>query len=41
MIRRAVDRGVSKERLAWAFGVNLSSINRCINLLEGNRPVAG
>jgi hypothetical protein len=35
MIRRAIDRGVSKERLARAFGVNLSSINRRINLLEG------
>ncbi len=35
MTRRAIDRGVSKERLARAFGVNLSSINRGINLLEG------
>ena len=35
MIRRAIDRGVSKERLAGAFNVNLSSINRRINLLEG------
>jgi len=35
MIRRAIDRGVSKERLARAFNVNLSSINRRINLLEG------
>jgi hypothetical protein len=27
MIRRAIDRGVSKESLARAFNVNLSSIN--------------
>ena len=40
MIRRAIDRGVSKERLARAFGVNLSSINRRINLLEGICPEA-
>ena len=40
MIRRAIDRGVSKERLARAFGVNLSSINRRINLLEGICPDA-
>ena len=36
MIRRAIDRGVSKERLARAFNVNLSSIN----LLEGICPEA-
>ena len=35
MIRRAIDRGVSKERLARAFNVNLSAINTRINLLEG------
>jgi len=40
MIRRAIDRGVSKERLARAFGVNLSSINRRISLLEGICPDA-
>jgi hypothetical protein len=40
MIRRAIDRGVSKEHLARAFGVNLSSINRRINLLEGICPEA-
>lgn len=40
MIRRAVDRGVSKERLARAFDVNLSSINRRISLLEGICPKA-
>jgi ParB-like chromosome segregation protein Spo0J len=40
MIRRALDRGVSKERLARAFNVNLSSINRRINLLEGICPEA-
>ena len=38
--RRAIDRGVSKERLARAFNVNLSSINRRINLLEGICPEA-
>lgn len=38
MIRRAIDRGVSKERLARAFNVNLSTINRRINLLEGICP---
>lgn len=36
MIGRAIDRGVSKERLARAFGINLSSIN----LLEGICPDA-
>ena len=40
MISRAIDRGVSKERLARAFNVNLSSINRRINLLEGICPEA-
>jgi ParB-like chromosome segregation protein Spo0J len=40
MIRRAIDRVVSKERLARAFNVNLSSINRRINLLEGICPEA-
>jgi ParB-like chromosome segregation protein Spo0J len=40
MIRRAIDRGVSKERLARAFNVNLSSINQRINLLEGICPEA-
>jgi len=40
MIRRTIDRGVSKERLARAFNVNLSSINRRINLLEGICPDA-
>ena len=35
MIRRAIDRGVSKDRLARAFNVNLNAINRRINLLEG------
>ena len=37
MSRRAIDRGVSKERLARAFGVALSS---SINLLEGMYPDA-
>jgi hypothetical protein len=40
MIRRAIDRGVSKERLARAFNVNLYSINRRINLLSGICPEA-
>ena len=40
MIRCAVDRGVSKERLARAFNVNLSSINRPIHLLSGIYPEA-
>ena len=40
MIRRALDRGVSKDRLARAFNVNLSAINRRINLLEGICPEA-
>jgi ParB-like chromosome segregation protein Spo0J len=35
MIRRAIESGVSKERLARAFNVNLTSINRRINLLAG------
>jgi hypothetical protein len=35
MIRRAIERGVSKDRLARAFNVNLSSINRRVNLLDG------
>jgi ParB-like chromosome segregation protein Spo0J len=35
MLRRAIDRGVSRERLARAFNVNLSAINRRVNLLEG------
>ena len=38
IIRRAIDRCVSKERLARAFNVNLSSINRRINLLSGICP---
>ncbi len=40
MIRRAIDRGVSKERLARAFNVNLGAINRRISLLEGICPEA-
>lgn len=38
MIRRAIDRGVSKERLARAFNVNLNTINKRINLLDGICP---
>ena len=37
---RAIDHGVSKERLARTFNVNLSSINQSINLLEGICPEA-
>ena len=40
MLRRAIDRGVSRERLARAFNVNLSAINRRANLLEGICPEA-
>ena len=38
MIRRAIDRGVSKDSLARAFNVNLNAINRRTNLLEGICP---
>ena len=34
MPRRAIDKGVSKERLAQAFNVNLSTITSRINLLQ-------
>lgn len=40
MLRRAIDKGVSKERLARAFNVNLSTINSRINLLHGICPNA-
>lgn len=40
MLRRAIDKGVSKERLARAFSVNLSTINSRINLLHGICPKA-
>ena len=40
MLRRAIDKGVSRERLARAFSVNLSTINRRINLLHGICPKA-
>ena len=40
MLRRAMDRGVSRERLARAFNVNLSAINRRINRLQGICPEA-
>ena len=36
----SADRGVSKDRLARAFNVNLTSINRRINLLSGICPEA-
>ena len=35
MLRRAIDKGVSKDRLARAFNVNLSTINSRVNLLHG------
>ena len=35
MLRRAIDRGVSKERLARAFNLDIRSIDKRINLLEG------
>ena len=40
MIRRAIERGVSKDRLAKAFNVNQTSINRRVNLLDGICPKA-
>lgn len=40
MLRRAIDKGVSKERLARAFSVNLSTINSRVNLLHGICPKA-
>ena len=40
MLRRAIDRGFSRERLARALNVNLSAINRRINLLVGICPEA-
>lgn len=35
MLRRAIDRGVSKERLARTFNLDISSIDKRVNLLEG------
>ncbi len=40
MLRRAIDKGVSRERLARAFAVNLSTINSRVNLLHGICPQA-
>ena len=40
MLRRAIEKGVSKDRLARAFNVNLSTINSRINLLHGICPRA-
>ncbi len=40
MLRRAIDKRVSKERLAQAFNVNLWTINSRINLLHGICPKA-
>ena len=40
MIRRAVERGVSPERLAKALDVDISHINKKLNLLDGICPEA-
>lgn len=40
MIRRAIERGVGKERLARAFNVKLNAITRRVNLLDGISPEA-
>jgi RepB plasmid partitioning protein/ParB-like nuclease domain len=40
MIRRAIDRGVSPERLAKALSVDVSQISKKMNLLEGICPEA-
>lgn len=38
MLLRAIDKGVSKERLARAFNFNLSTITSLIKLLRGICP---
>lgn len=40
MLRRAIDRGVSPERLASALSVDVSQIAKKVNLLEGICPEA-
>ena len=40
MICRAIERGLGIERLAHTFNVNLNSINRHLNLLNGIVPQA-
>ncbi|MCY1252258.1 RepB plasmid partitioning protein [compost metagenome] len=40
MIRRAIDRGVSPERLAKALSVDVSQIIKKVNLLDGVCPEA-
>jgi ParB-like chromosome segregation protein Spo0J len=35
MLRRAIERGVSKERLARAFNLDITSIDKRMNLLDG------
>jgi hypothetical protein len=40
MIRRAIERGVSKERLAKALNVDISQIMKKVNLLDGICPEA-
>jgi hypothetical protein len=41
MIRRAIEHGVSEERLALALGVNVQTIQRRANLMEGICEEAG
>jgi hypothetical protein len=38
MIRRAIERGVSKERLAKALSIDMTHISKKINLLDGIAP---
>lgn len=40
MIKRAIERGVAKERLAKALSIDLTQMNKKINLLDGICPEA-
>lgn len=40
MIRRAIERGVTKERLAKALSIDLTQVNRKLTLLDGICPEA-
>jgi hypothetical protein len=40
MIRRAVERGVTPEKLAKALNVDISHIHKKLNLLDGICPEA-
>lgn len=40
MIRRAIERGVTKERLARALSIDLTQVNRKLTLLDGICPEA-